>query len=155
VLLLLTRHKRDAAALARRYDVPVSRPAWMGGVDRALEVPTRAVGGSVAGYDVHVRLDLPGWKEAVLHDPEGRTLVVPESVGTNEFCLTGDERLGVHPVIRLFPPQDLLEFAPERVLVGHGGGVHDRATAALRDAVRGSRRRTPSAYLGALRSLLG
>jgi len=154
IVLLLDRHKRDAAALARRFDVPVFRPGWMRSVDGALDAPVRALGSSLAGYEVHRRLDLPGWREAVLHHPESRTLIVPESVGTNEFTLAGDERLGVHPALRLFPPRDLLEFSPERVLVGHGTGVHERATAALQDAVAGSRRRAPRAYLGALRSVL-
>jgi hypothetical protein len=153
IVVLLERHTRDAGALARRHDVAVHRPPWMRTVDDDVDAPTRALG-SVAGYDVHRRLDTPVWKEAALYHPDDRTLVVPESLGTAGFFLGGDERLGVHPMLRLFPPRDLLEFAPERVLVGHGTPVAGRAASALREAVRGSRRRAPSVYANALRSLV-
>lgn len=153
VVVLLDRHKRDAGALARRHDVAVHRPPWMRTIDDDVDAPTRALG-SDAGFDVHRRLDTPVWKEAALYRPDDRTLVVAESVGTADFFLAGGERLGVHPVLRLLPPRDLLEFAPERVLVGHGAPVIDRAERALREAVRGSRRRAPSAYANALRGFL-
>jgi hypothetical protein len=155
VLLLLDRHKRDADAIARRHDVAVHRPQWMSTVDSSLDAPIRSTGDEVAGYEVHKRIDTPLWREVVLYDPDGGTLLVPESVGTVDFFRTGGERLGVHPAIRMFPPRDLLQFDPERVLVGHGTGVHEDAASALRDAVDGSRRRAPSLYVETLRSLVG
>jgi hypothetical protein len=154
VLVLVDRHERDAVAVARRHDVAVYRPAWMPGVGSGSDVPVRDTGDTVAGYRVHRRLDTPVWKEAVLFDPDGGTLLVPESVGTADYYMTGRERLGVHPLIRLFPPRDLLAFDPERVLVGHGEGVLEGAAEALSEAVDGARRRTPALYLDALRRSL-
>ena len=41
---------------------------------------------------------------------------------------------------------------PQRILVGHGAGVHDGADEALHDAVQNGRRRLPAAFLNALRT---
>jgi hypothetical protein len=56
------------------------------------------------------------------------------------FALAG-EPVGVHPLLRLTPPRALARYEPEHVLVGHGEGVHEDATAAVRDAIAQSRRR--------------
>jgi len=42
--------------------------------------------------------------------------------------------------LRLAPPRVLLGYEPQHVLVGHGAGVHESATAALHAAIRHSRR---------------
>jgi hypothetical protein len=80
--------------------------------------------------------------------------VVPEAVGTAEYYLTADERLGVHPALRFRPPRTLRRFDPDRILVGHGSGIHDDATAVLDDALAGARARTPRLYLKAARGFL-
>jgi hypothetical protein len=55
----------------------------------------------------------------------------------------GGERLGVHPMLRPFPPRRALDgLEPEHVLVGHGEGVHGpEAATALADALAHARRR--------------
>lgn len=155
VVVLLDRHGRDAARLARRYDVSVHVPAWMDDFAREFDVPIERCRTELAdtGYRVHRLLDTSFWKEAALSNSEG-TLVVPEAVGTAEYYTTDDERLGVHPMLRAFPPRRLRGLAPDRVLVGHGAGVSSRADAALEDALRGSRRRAPRLYAKTARELL-
>lgn len=80
------------------------------------------------------------------------TLIVPESLGTASYFRSGSEPLGVHPLRRPFPPQELLAVSPERILVGHGPGVHTDAPWALTDAITNARRRLPKAYFDAVRS---
>jgi hypothetical protein len=94
------------------------------------------------------------WREAGLHDPDRGTLLVPESVGTVSYMTVGDERLGVHPMRRPTPPRSLRSLSPDRVLVGHGKGIHEDAAPALRDAIDGARERTPALYLQLAREAL-
>jgi hypothetical protein len=58
-------------------------------------------------------------------------------------------------MLRAVPPRSALDLAPRRVLTGHGPPVLDGATAALDDALTGARRRAPSLYLDAIRSVVG
>jgi len=147
VLLLLDRHERDAAVIARRHDVPVYQPAFL---SRDVDAPTERFSGRLPGTDYGVIrvLDLPGWHEAALFD--GETLVVPEAVGTAAYFRGADEPLGVHPMLRLTPPRALRGLAPERVLVGHGRGVDEAAADALRYAMAHSRENAPGVWLRAL-----
>ncbi|WP_423751543.1 hypothetical protein [Salinirarus marinus] len=159
VVVCLDRHKRDAAAVATRHDVPVTVPEWMTGVASQLHAPVERVDDELGdtGYRVlQVRKStLPPWQEAALYHESAGTLLVPEAVGTAPFFLAGGERLGVHPMLRLFPPREALAgLDPDRVLVGHGAGVFTDAAAALDDALDGSRRRALSLYANVARSFL-
>ncbi|MFA9517082.1 hypothetical protein ACERIT_07680 [Halopenitus sp. H-Gu1] len=158
VVCCLDRHTRDCAAVANRHDVAVWIPEWMDGVEADLEAPVERFGPRLADTDfeaIRVRnASLPPWQEVALFD--GSTLIVPEAVGTNQFFRAANERLGVHPMLRPIPPRrPLAGIDPDRILVGHGTGIHDRAGEALADALAGARRRAPSAYLNALRTALG
>lgn len=149
ITLLLDRHKRDAELLARRYDVPVSLPAPLGPVADDLTAETERYAGALPDTEFRtVRLTTNRfWREVALFDAEHGTLVVPEALGTNELFTTGDERLGVHPLLRLVPPcRQFGGLEPERVLVGHGPGIFDGATAAVRYALASSRRNAPKLY---------
>jgi len=162
-------HARDAASLAARYDVPVTVPSWM---DRPLDHldVADASGGSErdgsrrasdgvavqrvddrlpgTGVSLHRVSPMGAWTEAVCWRERDRTLYVPESLGTADPFLVGDERLGVIFYARPFPPRGALSgFAPDRVLVGHGTGVFEDAAGALADALDGSRRRFPRALV--------
>ena len=67
------------------------------------------------------------WKEVALWEPVSRTLVCADALGTvGYFCAPG-ERIGLHPLLRLFPPRALERVAPERILCGHGAGMHEDA----------------------------
>lgn len=156
VVLLLDRHRRDSDTIAARHDVPVWAPQFFDGVEEHFDAPVREfrhdLGGS--GMTAHRLVDNRFWQEALLLGPDEETLVVPEAVGTASYFTTGDRPLGVHPMLRLRPPRRLTRLAPERVLVGHGGGIHEDATAELEAAIRGARRRTPRLALETARSVL-
>lgn len=130
VLQLLDRHKRDCASVAAELGVPhVVVP------DAVAESPFETVA---------VRRT-KRWRETALWWPAERTLVVAEAVGTNAFFAPGDERAGMHLLMRLRPPRAALgHFEPLHLLVGHGEGLHGPdATAGLRDALAHSRSGLP------------
>ncbi|WP_049970473.1 hypothetical protein [Haladaptatus cibarius] len=151
VVVLLDRHMRDAEEIARRHDVPLYLPTW---IRRSVTgIPVRRFETSLAdtGFRVLKLFANPAWQEAALYDETTGTLVVPETVGTVDYFRTDRERLGVHPMIRLFPPDELRGLTPERILVGHGEGVFDSTAVTLADALDGSRRRYPSLLASTVR----
>ena len=156
VIVLLNRHTRDSAAIAKRHDVPVYVPDALAGVEDDIDAPTERVHRQIPGtdYGVHELTSNALWQEAALYGDEDDTLVVTEAVGTVDYFLAGDERLGVHPMLRLTPPTKLNRLDPDRLLVGHGHGVVDDAPGALADALRGSRGRTPGLYVKNLKSFV-
>ncbi|QLG64100.1 hypothetical protein HUG12_17485 [Halorarum salinum] len=157
-VVCLDRHRRDAVAVATRHDVPVYVPDWMTGVAADLDAPVRRFGRELGGLEAFRVRDasFPPWQEVGLVDERSGTLYVPEAVGTSPYFLARGERLGVHPMLRLTPPRATLGGrSPDRVLVGHGVGVHEGATGALETALRGARTNAPGLYLRTLRSLLG
>jgi hypothetical protein len=134
VVQLIDRHDRDCAVLAERYGVPHHR------------VPPDGLPGSP--FEVIRLLDVPGWHEAALWWRDERVLVCTEALGTTAYFLGPDERLGVHPFLRLYQPKALREIArnlsPRHVLVGHGEGLHGYDVApAVSAAVRNARRGAP------------
>jgi hypothetical protein len=126
VVQLLDRHNRDCAAMAARLGVPHVRLPDV-----------------LAPFEVVRVVDVPGWRERSLWLPERATLIVAEAVGSGPFYVSPGERLAVHPVVRLLPPRRLSRFEPRVLLVGHGEGLREDASAALREALRTSRRRIP------------
>lgn len=135
VVVLHDRHRRDASTVARRHDVAVHVPDWMGEVAGAIDRPVDRLDDRLPGtdYEVHRLIDTEDWQEAILVDETTDTLVVPEGVGTLP-SFGDDDGLGVHPSLTE-PPRRLLDWRPDRVLVGHGGSVHRDATAQLRAAL--------------------
>lgn len=157
VVVLLDRHKRDAAAIARRHGVSVFVPATMEGAAEALDAPTTRFDSELGdtGYRTRTVLDNRLWQETALYHTPSDTLVVPEALGTAPYFLAGDERLGVHPMLRAMPPRrSLAGFSPDRVLVAHGSPVLEDGSMALHEALTGSRRRLPRLYAKNVRSLL-
>lgn len=141
-------HARDAGRIARRHDVPVSIPGWIERVPERVETETTRLSGPIGEYELRPTTPLPTWQEAVLWRADEGTLYVPESMGTAEHFLVGDERLGVSPYRRLLPPRGVLgDVEPSRVLVGHGEGVAENATGELAHALASARRRAPRAFL--------
>ena len=59
-----------------------------------------------------------------------------DALGTLSFFRAPGERLGMHPLIRPFPPRALRGVEPQRILVGHGEAVTEGAAEALRDTSR-------------------
>jgi len=118
-------HNRDAAALAERLGVP------------HLRVPESLPG---TPFEVIEIKRAKRWQEIALWWPEPKVLVAAEALGTNPFFTIGDDRIGVHPFLKLTPPRPLRAYEPQHLLVGHGEGVHGPdATIALRQALSRSR----------------
>jgi hypothetical protein len=131
VVQLLDRHNRDCTEVARRLGVPLHLTPFTG-------VPE-------APFEVAKVLDVPGWHEAALWFPAERILVCADAVGSASYFRAKGERIGVHPVLRLWPPKVLASFQPRRLLLGHGEGLSgDEAATALHTALRTSRRRFPN-----------
>jgi hypothetical protein len=156
VVILLDRHKRDAAEIARRHDVSVWVPSFMDGVESELDAPVERFRHDLAdtGYVVHEVLNNRFWQEALLYNEDNGVLVVPEAVGTPEYFRTGSEVLGVHPALRPFPPKKLTRLDPESLRVGHGAGIHEDTTATLHEAIEGARGRLPALYWKNLKQLV-
>lgn len=163
VVVLLDRHKRDCARLARRHDVAVHVPRVMADIAGDFDAETTMVDGSLPGTPFALKTVVDStvvpvepfrWREVAIHHPDWGTLLVPESLGTVSYMRTGEERLGVHPMRRFTPPRSLATFEPEIVLVGHGPGIHEDAAAAVRTAVEGARRRAPGLYLRTIRGAI-
>jgi len=134
VLQLLDRHNRDCAELAKRLGVPHH------------VVPTA----SLPPFELIPIRMRRRWKEVALWWPERRVLVCAEALGTAAYYRAGDERLAVHPVLRLRPPR--FGVQPEAILCGHGPGVFEGAEEALREALSTSRRRIPGQVVSAVRA---
>jgi hypothetical protein len=157
VTVLLDRHTRDATAFARRYDVSVHVPAVLTDAMDDLPVPVETFHGELPDSDYRVRPVVSNrfWREAALISEDGAIACVPEAVGTVPFFRTPAERVGIHPGLRLWPPRRQLKgLDPDRLLVGHGPPVTERAGAALQDALAGARRRAPRAFLRMVTSLV-
>ena len=136
VLQALDRHERGCTAWSRRLGVPQLR-AWESVGDAPFRVlPVR---------------DRRWWREVALWEPVARTLVVADALGTPAYFRAPGERIGLHPLVRPFPPRALRHVEPLRILCGHGSGVHDDAASALHNTMHGARRRLPAAYLALLK----
>lgn len=130
VLQLLDRHNRDCAELARRLGVP------------HVVLPRTPIPPFVfIGISRH---------EVALWWDDKSVLACAEALGTAQYYRAGDERLAVHPLLRLRPPK--IEVRPDVILCGHGAGIFDGAEAALREALRTSRRRIPGQLVSAARA---
>jgi hypothetical protein len=126
VLQLLDRHERGCAAWAARLGVPHLR-AW------------ESVGGTP--FEALRVRDNRFWREVALWEPGSRTLVCADALGTVGYFRAPGEAIGFHPLVRLKPPRTLAGVEPQRILCGHGAGVHENAAPALAEAVRTARRR--------------
>ena len=136
-------HARDSDAFARRYDVPVYVPSWMGRVPDRLEAPLEYYDEELgsSGFAVRRVDSMPGWCEATPYRASDDTLYVPDVLGTAPLYTSGSDRLGVYLLCRLLPPFEVFAgLDPDRVLVGHGTGLFDEPAAALQTALANARR---------------
>lgn len=149
VVVLSNYHARDAGIIADRHDVPVYLPEWMGRVEERIDAPieryTETLGES--GFQVRACNPFPGCHEAIAYRESDRTLYVADVLGTAPLYTVDDERIGVYLAARVFPPREMDDFVPERILVGHGTGIFEDAGAALTDATMGARKRFPKALI--------
>jgi hypothetical protein len=137
VLQLLDRHNRACATFATRLGV------------RHHVVPQ----GSLGPFACVAVRNSRSWKEIALWWPDRRVLVCGDVLGTARYFRAGNERLAVHPLLRLRPPRrQLAALHPDVILCGHGEGVLEDAEAALGEALSTSRRRIPVQAASALRA---
>jgi len=137
VVQLLGRHNRACATLAARLGV------------RHHLLPQ----GSLGSFACIAAKNTRSWKEIALWWPDRRVLVCADVLGTAPYFRAGNERLAVHPLLRLRSPgRQLGELHPDVVLCGHGEGVLEDADAALSEALSTSRRRIPGQAASALRA---
>lgn len=134
VIQLLDRHNRDCASLAARLGV------------RHHVVPTEPI----PPFKFLPIVARRRWREVALWWPAQRLLVCADALGSAAYYRAGQERLAVHPLLRLRPPR--LTVQPDAILCGHGEGVLTGAAAALRGALSTSRRRIPLQLATALRA---
>lgn len=143
-VLTIDRHARDAQPIAARHGVAVHAHEALGSMRRRGPL-TRFTG--ALGTSGLESIPLPGrgagrwWRECALRWHDRRVLVVGESVGRAPYFLIGDEVLGLHPLRRTTPPQELAGQAPETLLVGHGDPLTQDAAAALDDLIANGRSR--------------
>jgi hypothetical protein len=159
VVVGLDRHKRDAATVANRHEVPVYVASWMTGVADELDATVERFGSTLgdSGFEAFRVVDrtVPPWQEVGFYHTDQRTLIVPEAVGSVGYYCAPGERLGVHPMLRPFPPRRILSrYDPDRLLVGHGAGVTENAGEQLRTALSNARKNLPGAYMQAFMSML-
>lgn len=139
VLQLLDRHNRDCAAVAKRLGI------------EHLRVPDEVPG---SPFEAIAALRVPAWKETALWWPAERMLVVAEIVGTNPITDPVGAGVGMHPFLRVLPPQSIRGRQPEHLLTGHGPPVHGPdAAVGLERAYERSRRDIPRAVVASLRAL--
>jgi glyoxylase-like metal-dependent hydrolase (beta-lactamase superfamily II) len=139
VIQLLDRHKRDSRLLADLLGVP------------RYDVPVELIAG--APFDFLVVRKGWTWREVALWWPERRVLVCADALGTAAYFVAPDERLAVHPFLRLVPPRRRLgNVQPEVVLCGHGEGILSDAAPLFQEALSTARRRIPSALANAPRA---
>ena len=137
VLQLLDRHNRDCARLAARLGV------------RHHVVPQ----GSVGPFACIAVRDRNSWNEVALWWSDRRVLVCADVLGAAPYYRAGNERLAVHPLLRVRPPRRQLgALQPDVILCGHGEGVLEDADTALGEALSTSRRRIPGQVASALRA---
>ncbi|WP_180271774.1 hypothetical protein [Halorubrum persicum] len=147
VIVCSNYHVRDADVFAARHDVPVYCPPWLSRatsqLDASIEPETNTVGTS--GFELRRCRPFPGWSEAIAYRGFDETLYVPDVLGTSPLFTVDEERLGMYLLCRFVPHRAVFEgLTPQRVLVGHGHGIFENASTALRTAPDGARRRLPT-----------
>lgn len=138
VVVTASYHRRDAATVADRHDVPVYLVEAVSGLADGIAAPVEVIDGTLPGTGlrpVPVYGGLP-WHEAVLHDPETGTLAATEALATAPDLTGPGEPLAVSPYVRIRPPREALAGrSVDRILVGHGTPVLEEAEAMLAEAL--------------------
>jgi len=150
VTVLSEYHSRDADVFSKRYNVPVHVPDWFDRVPERVDAPIERTNSQIAESGIRIErcTSLPGWTETIAwHEPTS-TFYFPDILGTAPGYTVGNEKVGVFLTHRLVPPREVLkDRSPDRLLFGHGRGIHTDSGTVLADAITGARRRFPQALL--------
>ena len=146
IVMTIGWHDRDVDWYAARYGIPVYAAAHLRSV--MVRSAVQRVVGTVPGTPFQL-LDVSGrgatgfWTESALWWPEEGVLVTGDAIGSASYFVPSatapGSALGVHPVRRLSPPEQLRTLKPRRVFPGHGVSVEQDAARALGSALEGSR----------------
>lgn len=157
VVVLMDRHSRDSAEIARRLDVPVYAPRTVSSVRQKLDIEVAPLEEVIDTSEVRL-IDLYArrfWQEVAVWLPQTSTLIVPEAVGMAPYFIARGEDIGVHPLARLRPPRRALKFLqPDRLFVGHGRPRDDLEMGELDQTLAMARLNVPRAWLQALWSVI-
>ena len=107
VIQLLDRHDRDCSAFAERLGVPHH------------VVPREPLG----PFEFVPVRDWRVWHEVALWWPTERVLVCGDALGSIAYFRLGRGPIGLHPLLRFWPPKGLKALKPAVILCGHGAGV--------------------------------
>jgi hypothetical protein len=153
IVVLFDRHLRDSEDLAEKYDCPVYVPEWL---EKSIDAEVIEVEDRIPDTDWRLieAVDTLTGREAGLYHEDSGTLIAADALGTVDmFCGRG-EKLGLNPLYRLHPPKNLLNYDVERIFCGHGKGIQENTESTLKNTMSKARRKTPSAYFKAVKSLL-
>lgn len=153
IVVLFDRHLRDSEELAEKYSCPVYIPEWL---EKSIDSEVIEVHDRIPGTDWRFidAVDTLTGREAGLYHEKSGTLTVADALGTVDmFCGRG-EKLGLNPLYRLNPPKNLLKFDVERIFCGHGKGIQKNTESTLKNTLNKARRKTPSAYFKAVKSMI-
>ncbi|WP_226023100.1 hypothetical protein [Halomicrobium salinisoli] len=150
VAVLSGYHARDADAFADRYGVPVHVPRWLERIPPRLDARVELVEDRLAGFELRELRPMGLWREAVAYRDGDGTLYVPDFLTAVPSFTVGRERVAMPTFARLSAPREpFADASPDRILFGHGSGVFEDATGALRSGFDGARRRFPRALVEA------
>lgn len=91
------------------------------------------------------------YRETIAYREADGTLLVPDDLTTAPGTMVAGERVGMVIPQRLAPPREpFTGLTSERILFGHGAGIFEDASSALRESLAGARRRLPRALVSHL-----
>lgn len=157
VAVLMDRHSRDAKVIADRHEVPLLVPEGADRIEAAVNHPVEPLDAMLAESEYQPRWVVSNrfWEEVCLWCPPRSTLVIPESLGTAATFTVINERIGVHPLMRIKPPRGALAgIRPERLFVGHGRPLYDVKPDEIDTTLTLARRRLPRAWVGGIVALI-
>lgn len=157
VVVLASFHRRDAAAVADRHDVPVYLARSVRKLAPRIDAPTRVFRDELAGTRFRAIPVMGGvpWSESVLYDGSTGTLIATEVLVSSDAATGPGERVAVSPYVRLVPPRNVLgKLSVSRLLFGHGQPVMTDAQPALDSAMAECYRGFPAYLRNNLRFML-
>jgi hypothetical protein len=152
IIVLFDRHLRDSEKLAEKHNCPIYVPEWL---EPEIESEVKPIEKNIPGtnWELIETVNTFTGREAGLYNKKTGTLIVADALGTVEFFKGRKEKLGLNPIYRLKPPKKLLNYEVDRVFCGHGKGIQQDAQETLEETLNKARRRTPSAFFRAIKTL--
>ena len=155
IVMTIGWHDRDVDWFAALYGVPVLAHRRLRLID--VRSPVERICSAVPDSPFQV-VDCSGrgllglWTETAIWWPEQRTLVTGDCLGNSAYFVAPGERLAVHPIRLLSPPNQLRDLPAERLYPGHGTSVEQDAAAHILHATDTATTDRPRAWLHSLRA---